>query len=310
MKKNYLLWDVIERKCRISIIELEKTLEQIKENENDIIVKSLFVYGVSTFECALTDILRAFCKAEPHKIPSQEMKFTKDQILEQEEHLVEIFLDNGINNLAYGSLEKYAATFAKLLEINKLSHIDELIEVKETRNLIVHNNLVVNRLYLSKCKDSCRRASEMDINKPLSFDKEYARKSIELCINIFRDEIVTELKTKYGAYTKIKAMKEIWAELFQSSILEFDKYWDYDESEHLIGFKKDDIEALFRVGYSTTEKTLMALIMMHYWGSIRQIENINADIFNLNNMYGERKTKYLFLQDVLDRYPELFTQDI
>lgn len=310
MKKNYLLWDVIEKKCRISIIELEKTLEQIKQNENDIIVKSLFVYGVSTFECAMTDILREFCKAYPHKIPTKEMSFTKEQILNQEEHLVELLLDTGINNLTYGSLEKYATTFAKLLGINTFSHIDELIEIKETRNLIVHNNLIVNRIYLSKCKDSCRRASEKDINRKLPFDKEYARKSIELCINIFGDDVVKILKDKYGAYTKIKAMKEIWAELFQSSILDFDEYWDYDDSEHLIGFKQDDIEAMFEVGYSTTEKTLMALIMMHYWGSIGQIESISADIFNLNNMYGERKVKYLFLQDVLDRYPDLFTQDI
>lgn len=310
MKNYFLLWNVVEKKCRASINELENTLEQINQNKNAIVVKSLFVYGVSTFEIAMTEILREFCKVNPVKIPTKELKFTKEQILDQQESLVEILLDNGINNLTYGTLEKYATTFSAILEISPFSHIDELIEIKETRNLMVHNNLIVNRLYLSKCKESCRRATESDINKPLSFDKAYVYNSIVTCINVLKNDVVDELKKKYGSYTKIQAMKEIWDGLFKSAVLKFDEYWEYDNQGNLLSFKKTDIEAMFSIAYSTTEKILMALIMMHYWGSIRQIDSINADIFNLDRMYGERRSKYLYLQGVLDKYPDLFTQDL
>lgn len=310
MKNNFLLWNVIEKKCRTSINELEKTLEQINQNENIIVVKSLFVYGVSTFEIAMSEILREFCKVNPNKIPTRELKFTKEQILDQQESLVEILLDTGINNLAYGTLEKYATTFSAILEIDQFSHIDELIEIKETRNLMIHNNLIVNRLYLSKCKDSCRRATEKEINEPLLFDKEYVDKSINTCINVLKNDVVDKLEKKYGSYTKIQAMKEIWDELFKSTVLKFDDYWEYDNRGNLLQFKKKDIKDMFEVCYSTTETILMALIMMHYWGSLRQIDSINADIFNLNKMYGERKSKYLYLQCVLDKYPDLFTQDL
>lgn len=308
MKNNFLLWNVVEKKCRASINELENTLEQINQNENLIVVKSLFVYAVSTFEIAITDILREFCKANPFKIPTKELKLSKEQILDKRESLIEVLLDTGINNLTYGSLEKYATDFSSILEISQFSHIDELIEIKETRNLMVHNNLIVNKLYLSKCKESCIRANESDINKPLPFDKSYAYASINICIKILKNDVVDKLKEKYGSYTKIKAMKEIWEWLFKSPILNFDEYWEYDNKGNLLNFKKDDINSMFSI-YSTTEKILMALIMMHYWGSIRQIDSINADIFNLKAMYGERRSKYLYLQGVLDKYPELFTQD-
>ena len=105
-------------------------------------------------------------------------------------------------------------------------------------------------------------------------------------------------------------MKEIWEWLFNSPKLNFDEYWEYDNKGNLLYFKKDDINSMFRICYSTTEKILMALIMLHYWGSIREIDSINVDIFNLKAMYGERRSKYLYLQGVLDKYPELFTQDL
>ena len=310
MKKNYLLWNVIERKCIYAVNELENTLEQIKQNRNEIVIKSLFVYGVSTFESAMTDILRSFCEAYPYKIPTKEMQFSKEQILDQQELLVEMLLDTGIHKLSYSSLKIYATKFSEILSIKELSCIDRLIEIKETRNLMVHNNMIINRLYLAKCEASCRRATEKDINEKLQFDKQYAEESINICIDVFKNDIVNELKKKYSSKTKIKAMREIWEELFQSSKLKFDEYWEYDEQGNLLGFKKDDIASLFEIAYSTTEKTLMALIMMHYWGSIRQIESVNADYFNLKTMNKDRRDKYLFLQDLLDRYPDLFARDI
>ena len=122
--------------------------------------------------------------------------------------------------------------------------------------------------------------------------------------------MLIELKKKYGSYTKIKAMKEIWSELFNSPILEFDDYWEYDAQGNLRSFKMDDICDKFEISYSTTEKILMAQLMMHYWGTLANVDSISADIFNLARMYGERKEKYLGLQSILDEYPILFTQDI
>lgn len=309
MKKNFLLWNVVEKKSMESIKELTLTMQQLQKSENSIVIKSLFVYGISTFENVMTDILREFCKAFPEKIPSKEILLSKEQILNDTEVIVEIFLDNSINKLTYGSLEKYISEFTKLLAIDMIPDVSKLIEIKETRNLIMHNNLIVNSIYLTKCKNDCVRATEKDINKKLPFDKEYAYKSLKLCVDVLNENILVKLKDKYGSFTKIKAMEEIWNELFNSPILKFNEYWEYDNNGNLLGFINKDIETYFYNGYSTTEKMLMGKIMMHYWGSLQNIERINIDLFNTDRMYGDRKVKFLYLQDILFRYPQLFEQD-
>lgn len=79
MKKHFLLWSAVEKKCMASIKELDLTLQQLQKSENRIVIKSLFVYGISTFENAMTDILREFCKAFPEKIPSKEISLSKNK---------------------------------------------------------------------------------------------------------------------------------------------------------------------------------------------------------------------------------------
>lgn len=120
MKKNFLLWNVVQRKNDDAIQEIEKVLNQINTSENEIVLKSLFVYGMSTFENALTDILREFLKAFPQKIPEKSLVFTKEQIINDSEIMLDTFLEYAINQLTYGSLEKYLSTVTKLLAIDEI----------------------------------------------------------------------------------------------------------------------------------------------------------------------------------------------
>lgn len=39
--------------------------------------------------------------------------------------------------------------------------------------------------------------------------------------------------------------------------------------------------------------------MMYYWESLQNIEGVNIDLFNIDCMYGDRKVKFLYLQDIL-----------
>lgn len=79
MKKHFLLWSVVEKKCMASIKELDLTLQQLRKSENRIVIKSLFVYGISTFENAMTDILREFCKAFPQKFLVKRFHFLRNR---------------------------------------------------------------------------------------------------------------------------------------------------------------------------------------------------------------------------------------
>jgi len=53
--------------------------------------------------------------------------------------------------------------------------MDDLIEIKETRNLLLHNNLVVNNLYLQKAGKN-KRADGKGVK--LKVDQEYIIQSV------------------------------------------------------------------------------------------------------------------------------------
>lgn len=314
MKNNFLLWNTIEKRIIESQRELSEVLAQINNTENSIIIKSLFIYGVSIFENVLTDILKEFYKAFPQKMPESKLEFTREQIINESETLNEKLLDHSINKLAYGSLEKFISEFTKKVNISDIDSdtIAKLIEIKETRNLMIHNNLIVNTIYLSRCKSSCVRAQIDMINDKLPFDKDYTYNSIQFCSDILDKKIKLPLKEKYSSFTKIKAMKEIWDYLFDSLILNFDEYWEYNDKGELKQFIMggDSLEAYLECGYSHTEKILFLYIMNHYWGSLQGVDGINVDVFNHKFLYGERKDKFLYLQNILFKYPQLFEQDI
>ncbi|MBQ9983221.1 MAG: hypothetical protein IJP29_01390 [Lachnospiraceae bacterium] len=314
MKKYFLIWDEIEKKNHIYLETLIGVQEQLRENENEMVIKSLFAYGVSMFENAMTEILKSFFLAFPEKMTEKDVSVKKEQILNHNFELEMKILETTINKLTYGPLNKYVSEFTKVLSIEDINEekVGKLLEIKETRNLMIHNNLIVNTIYLSKCGEKYVRADIKMINKQLPFNKQYACESMKLCIDILRDEIIKPLTEKYNSFTKIKAMKEIWNYLFDSPILNFDEYWQYDTNGRLKQFclDKDTIEGRLEAGFSSTEKMLVSYILMHYWGTLRRVENVDADVFNHNYLYGERKEKFLYLQDVLFRYPQLFEQDI
>lgn len=313
MKKDFLIWNKIEKKFNIANNEINNILEEINKTNNKIILKGLFTYGVSTLENIMTDILRDFIIAFPNKIPEKSIEVTKNELINERDFLIEKTIDKTINNLSYGTLDNYLTKFSEILSIDKIpiKVTNQLIEIKETRNLIIHNNLKVNTVYLSKCKPDCIRANVEQVNKELPFDKTYASKSIEFCKQILSGYIYKPLKDKYSTHTKIKAMKEIWDYLFDSIILKFDDYWEYNIEGKLLHFQLDQeiLNARLKGGYSTSEKILLVYILMHYSGSILLLEGINIDLFNPGFLHNERRIKFLYLQDILFRYPELFCQD-
>lgn len=314
MKNDFLIWNKVEKDFCNANNELHNILEEIKKNENIIILKSLYIYGVSTFENIMTDTLRYYITSFPGKIKEKSITITKEELINERDFLIEKTIDKAVINLSYESLDKYLKSLTDIFDIIEIPEniTSKLIEIKETRNLITHNNLRINTVYLSKCRPDCIRANVKQLNEKLPFDKKYACDSIELCKQILCENIYLPLKEKYSSHTKIKAMKEIWEYLFNSPILEFDEYWEYDANGKLLAFHLDQntLRSRLRSGYSTSESILMSYILMHYYGSLSSLDDsINIDLFNPTYLYNERKIKFLYLQDIFFRYPELFQQD-
>jgi hypothetical protein len=45
MKKHFLIWSIIEKKCKDSIAEMDTIIDKLNQSEDIIVTKSLFIYG-------------------------------------------------------------------------------------------------------------------------------------------------------------------------------------------------------------------------------------------------------------------------
>ncbi|WP_338542307.1 hypothetical protein [Paenibacillus tundrae] len=183
--------------------------------------------------------------------------------------------------------------------------------MKETRNLLVHNDLKVNEIYLAKCKNY-KRASDKDINKYIDFDEEYIKECLNLCVDFMDSYLLTKLQMKYKDYTKIKAMKEIWDYLFDTPILKFDDFWEHDGT-YLNYFKMDEETLKAKITMcSTTEKMSLFYLLIQYSDSLVEayLEKYQYRLLSLGNLHGKRKEDHIYLQAILTKYPRLFQQDI
>lgn len=314
MKKNFLFVNNIISELSSAKNNFEEIKNELDLGLSDILLKGLFTYQVSKFEITLNEILKIFLNAFPEKIPEKSFKPTKEKVIENSESLISSVADSYINELSYKNLHEYLKAFVDITGIDKNTDdiIDKLIEMKETRNLLVHNDLKVNEIYLTKCK-SYKRASDEDINKPIGFDEKYIKECLNLCIDFIDSYLLTKLQMKYKDYTKIKAMKEIWNYLFDTPILKFDEFWEHDGT-NLLYFKMEErkLKAKITVGCSTTEKMSLFYLLIQYNDSLAEayMNKYQYRFLPLGNLHGKRKENYMYLQEVLTKYPTLFQQDI
>lgn len=309
MKKTFFFINDISTIINNSIKDFENIKVELKKGCNDIILKGLFTYQVSKLEIMMNEILREFLNCYPGKIPEKNFKSSKKIILNNPEKLIETITDTYIQNLSYDNINNYLGNFCDILSIDKTSDSinDKIVEMKETRNLLIHNDLKINEVYLSKCKGYCR-VNDEKINKELPFDSKYVKECLDICIELTQF-ISDELKDKYKKYTKIKAMKQIWDYLFDSQILEFDDFWEHDDI-YLKSFKGDTetFKGELGGGYSSTEMLLLFFLLMQYDHVLVEpyLKRYGYRFLNLNTLYGQKKEKYMYLQEVLIKYPSLF----
>src|SRR5258706_12959123 len=110
-----------------------------------------FVYLVATFDALLTDIFAAVINSKPAILKSKK-QITYDKLLEfgSTTELIDYLAKRELNELSYKSMKEQAEYYVDRFGISLATSgvsVEELIELRSTRNLLVHNNGVVNHLY-------------------------------------------------------------------------------------------------------------------------------------------------------------------
>jgi hypothetical protein len=155
--------------------------------------RMLFVYLVALFDAFLADIFSEIVRARPHILRTSKKQITYDKLLEFNsfDALVNFIVSREMNELSYkpilDQVKYYRERFGVGIEESGIE-VSELIELKATRNLLMHNNGVVNHIYMELVPDGAYKLGE-EVKVDVSyFDK--ALKSLETVADFITEKLI------------------------------------------------------------------------------------------------------------------------
>lgn len=291
-------------KCKELLKPLDSSRGKIKQItaevsngiSSQIINEGLFVLTVSTIETMFLDILRYYLRWFPEKLGKKSFSIDKDDLLYRPRTLVEEEVDKELNNVSYESIESILDYFKKTLSLDESLFSDDqqgqLREIKASRNLLLHNNLVVNRNYIDKAGPMIR---EDEFGKRLNIDIPYLKNTLALA-NSICDIIAVAILGKYKSYTKIAAIGRLWQYLFSSPVMKFEDYWKVDpDKDRVISYKGSSYEDDGLL--SNSEMMFLGMWRSHFHGRATNLEN-----FSMYSLDSEHQQKMLFFLAILDEF--------
>jgi hypothetical protein len=155
----------------------------LKRFANEELFANLLVTAVSRFEFYLADVLGLFLRRAPEKLlrgprGGDSGKPVPLQLVIDAENLEELYeelIEQRIQAIFYAEPKEYCTYFNAIseLEIPEES-FGQFFEIKATRDLIVHNSLMVNDLYKKKAGASSRG----EVGDRLKVKKDYFEASL------------------------------------------------------------------------------------------------------------------------------------
>ncbi len=227
------------------------------------VTQGLFVLAISGLETMLSDVYLTFIRAVPAACKFQEARFSRDAILEAASpiDLLEGHLEAQTIALAYNPFTELLRKVTETLAIAEppfdAGILARLVEAKETRNLILHNNLRVNQAYLAKA--GARQRSKTN-GEALTLTGDYVLQTLDDL-----DSLIAELRgrinDKYAAYTCLRAFRELWSYLFSSPIMPIDDFWTFDDVKDKVHSIKHSPREKH---LSSSEKMFLGVLRVHF----------------------------------------------
>jgi hypothetical protein len=225
-----LLAPVERAEARIKEIWLAAT----KTDGSVIVDHGLFVLMVATFEVMLSDCLRYYLTHRPDKLEFKDEKFETDRLLASPltRDLVPPKVEKKIRQIGYRPLRKAVNYITRTLDISKPAFprhaedaLDALVEIKETRNLLLHNDLIVNQDYKERAGRFLRQPEKTRRGPDrLSISSEYLVTTYGHIENVIR-EFRQRLTDRYNGCTRLAFFRQLWEYLFNSDFAKFDDFW-------------------------------------------------------------------------------------
>jgi len=299
-KPNLLIYQDLIEPISDAIYELQEIADNYKQEppSADYVNKGVFAYVIALLEGSVTECVERYLFSFPEKLPKVKIESEKymSEISDTDfsyeliallirEYLIENSYENG--GLM---LQKYC----QLLGVTNLSPLfnKKLNEKKARRNSLIHNNLKVDSKYIRTAKGDPRNKGKYMRVRPV-----YVIETVEAALEILK-KLESELDAKYGSYTILKAVKDVWAYIFQSAIMKFDDYWGVNGD--MLYIKTEGIKKYYK-SLSSGEKTLLFYFIQNYnpgaCEKLFKFHDLNMQVSNNHQM--------IFLVSVFDRFPLL-----
>ncbi len=249
-------------------LRAQNALEEIREKlpstaSESIELRGFFVLMISAVETMLTDTYTYYLRSFPESFDFKDAKFSKDDILSANLalDLIELQVEKDAISQSYGSFPELLRSVMKTIGITEppldSELIDRIVEIKETRNLLLHNNLQVNRRYVARA-GRFRRTEHDSGTLPLA--QKYVSEACENLTRFVKD-LEARMNAAYGSYTKLAALRRLWDYLFNSPIMKFDDFWVTDsEKDKVWALKVNPLEKQL----SSSEQAFLGVWRTHF----------------------------------------------
>ncbi len=159
-----------QREVEILVFAITRKREAI-DTYPHLLINMSFIYLVALFDAFLTDVFVAVLVERPEALKSNK-QLTYDKILElqQKGELIEFMARREINELSYKSIADQSDYYKAKFNIDLADsgvELTALIEIRARRNLLVHNNGIVNDKYMETVKNTTYNLGE---SVEISFD--------------------------------------------------------------------------------------------------------------------------------------------
>jgi hypothetical protein len=174
----------------------------LKRYAHEMLYENLLVTAVSRFEAHLLEVLREFLVRAPEKLlrgprGGDAGKSVALQAVVEAESLEDLYaglIDQRLQTIFYAKPAEYLLYFRQITEIEVDQDIfAQFVEIKATRDLIVHNRLIVNELYVEKAGSKARGG----LGEVLKVRQHYFESSLS-CMKSLAASIERETRQNFG----------------------------------------------------------------------------------------------------------------
>lgn len=268
---------------------------EMQENQADILYSGSLMLLVTYFENLVSGVLKKDFLKHPERISLDEKSISYKMLTEFENvrDIREYLIDQEVTNKMYDSFFNWKSFFEKKVKLNLdywNDNFDNIQEIIARRNIFVHNNGVVNSIYLNLLNN---KDDGIHIGDTIEINREY----IDTAINILE-------------YAGISLVVEIWIKEYACIENEVKNITNFIFEEYLLSERWDIARHLYQICLKNkklldADKILCQINMWQCYKWIGEYDKIKNDVISID--VSALKPKYnLGILVLQEKYEEFF----